>query len=90
MVIVSSRMRDNYTKYGDLLAFEINYGLLRNVAHDNKRYRVGVFTVYDTNLRMLLAGIALLVDETTQALFSLFNSFIQLQGKPPSSIITDN
>ena len=90
MVIVSKRMRDTYAKYGDLLAFDITYGLLRNVTHDNKRYRVGVFTVHDTNLRLMLAGIAIMVDETTQAMFFLFDSFIRLQGKPPSSIITDD
>ena len=55
-------MRDNYARYGDLLAFDITYCLLRNVAHDNKRYRVGVFTVSDTNLRLLLAGMAIIVD----------------------------
>jgi len=63
-VVTSAGMQDNYARYGDLLAFDITYGLLRNVAHDSRRYRVGVFTVSDTNLRLLLAGIAILVDET--------------------------
>ena len=62
MVFASAGMRDNYARYGDLLAFDVTYGLLRNVAHDNRRYRVGVFTVSDTNLRLLLAGMAIIVD----------------------------
>ena len=43
----------------DLAAFDITYGLLRNVASDHKR---GVFTVTDTNLRALLAEITILVE----------------------------
>jgi hypothetical protein len=62
MVFVSPGMRENYARYGDLVAFDITYGLLRNVASDQKRYKVGVFTVTDTNLRALLAGMAILVE----------------------------
>jgi hypothetical protein len=90
MVIVSAGMRENYARYGDLLAFDITYGLLRNVASDNRRYRVGVFSVSDTNLRLLLAGIAIIVDETTEAMFAVFDNFIQIHGRAPSSIITDD
>lgn len=57
-------MRQSYLRFGDLVAFDITYGLLRNVAHDSRSYKVGVFTVNDTNLRMLFAGIAIFVDET--------------------------
>ncbi len=62
IVVASTEMRQNYVRYGDVLAFDITYGLLRNVAHDQKRYRVGVFTVHDANLRLLLTGIAMIVD----------------------------
>ena len=62
MVFVSPGMKQNYARYGDLVAFDITYGLLTNVASDNRRYRVGVFTVTDTNIRALLAGIAILVE----------------------------
>ena len=61
-VFVSPSMKENYARYGDLVAFDITYGLLRNVASDHMRYKVGVFTVSDTNLRALIAGIAILVD----------------------------
>lgn len=90
LVFATLGMLENYVRFGDLLAFDITYGILRNVSQDNRRYRVGVFTVKDTNLRMLLAGIAIMVDETTQALFTIFDFFLQIHGKPPSSIITDD
>lgn len=63
MVLASKTMQENYSQYGDLLAFDVTYGLLRNVTSSNRRYRVGVFTVSDSNLRLLLAGIAFLSDE---------------------------
>ena len=73
------------------LAFDITYGLLRNVAHDNRPYRVGVLTVLDTNLRPLLAGIALLVDETRQTICSqysttLYSCRVRLQALSSATI----
>ena len=89
MVLISPGMRQSYLRFGDLVAFDITYGLLRNVAHDSRSYKVGVFTVNDTNLRMLFAGIAILIDETKQALYTVFDNFIQLHGRAPASFITD-
>lgn len=43
----------------------------------------------DTNVRLLFAGPALLVDETTEAMFSVFEMFVQLHDKAPNSIISD-
>lgn len=83
-------MRSSYTRFGDLLAFDVIYGILKNVAHDGRKYRVGVFSVTDTNLRVLLAGMAIMAEESTGAMFTIFDLFIQLHGKPPSSLITDD
>lgn len=55
-------MLDNYARFGDLLALDIVYELVNNISHDSRRYRVAVFTVRDTNVRPLFAGLALLVD----------------------------
>lgn len=35
MVLISPGMRQSYLRFGDLVAFDITYGLLRNVAHDS-------------------------------------------------------
>lgn len=88
MVFASRAMLGNYSKFGDLLAFDVYDGLLRNTSHDNERYKVAMFTVCDTNIRLLFAGLALFVDETTPAMFSILDMFIQLHGKTPSSIIS--
>lgn len=90
MVLVSSGMQDTYRKYGDLVVFKVVHGLLRNIANDQRRYRVGVFAVQDTNLRWMLAGIAILADESKETVLTILTSFMQLHGKAPSSILTDD
>lgn len=89
IVMATPGMQHNYDLYGDLVAFDITYGMLRNISSDNRRYRVGVFTVMDTNLRLLLAGIAILVDETTESFIKIFEQFFHVHGRVPQSFITD-
>lgn len=59
-VYASNTMRENLSQYGDIVSFDITYKLLKNYTSDELRYRVGVFTVFDTNYRMLLAGITII------------------------------
>jgi hypothetical protein len=60
IVIVSQTMKKSFQRYGELLSFDITYNLLRNRTSDEKRYRLGVFCVTDTNVRLLFAGIAII------------------------------
>lgn len=89
IVTASARMLANYARYGDLLTFDVVHGVVRNTAHDCKKYRLGVFGVSDTNEELLLAGLAFMVDETTSAIFAVLDHFFQIHGKAPSSIMTD-
>jgi hypothetical protein len=59
LVAVSPNMRKNYEKYGEMVSFDITYNLLKNVSSNGHRYRIGVFCVTDSNIRILMAGIAL-------------------------------
>jgi hypothetical protein len=56
---VSPNMKKNYERYGEIVFFGITYNLLKNVSSDGHRYRIGVFCVTDTNIRILMSGIAL-------------------------------
>jgi hypothetical protein len=58
MIIASPAMMDSYNRFGEMISFDITYNLLRNITHDNHRFRVGIFTVGDTNQRILFAGLA--------------------------------
>ena len=80
----------NYNKYSDIVTFDLTYGLLRNVAHDLRRYRVGIFGLQDSNLRALLGGIVFMVDETTEAMYQAFNLLFDIHGKAPTTLITDD
>lgn len=90
IVAVSKRMKDNYKRYKDLLSFDITYNLIRNLTPTGGVYRLGVFCVTDTNIRILMAGIALMTDERVEDFCLMFQLFFRLhEGQLPESIITD-
>jgi len=76
-------MRDSFKKYGDLLSFDITYNLLRNFTSDGKQYRLGVFCVTDTNIRILIAGIALMSQEGARDFANMFEMFFRLHSQSP-------
>jgi hypothetical protein len=55
-------MKSNYSKYSDLVSFDICYDILRNVTNDGRNYQIAVYSVNDTNMRLLLAGIVIFAD----------------------------
>lgn len=79
----------NYQKYGDMVSYDITYSLLKNMSSEGRRYRVGLFCVYDCNIRILLAGISIVCRETTAEMYRVFELFISCHGRPPQSFITD-
>lgn len=82
-------MKRYYKKYGDLVTFGINYGLLKNLTSSSLKYNVGVFTVEDTNLRVLFAGLAIMTKEDSHFMCKVFESFIRIHDKSPQTFITD-
>lgn len=50
---------------------------------------VGLFTGFDTNLRIILLGIVLVEDESVQTMKQVFREFIQIHRCYRSTIITD-
>jgi hypothetical protein len=83
-------MRDNYNRFGHMISFDVTYNLLRNITHDKYRLRVGIATVKDTNQRILFAGLTIIAEETTATFFTVFDMFLNIQGRSPMSIITDD
>lgn len=89
MVIASKNMKDNFQDFGDIVSFDITYSLLKNTSVDNLRYRLGVFCVTDTNMRILLAGLAIICEENIATFSKVFQFFFEIHQKQPVSIITD-
>jgi hypothetical protein len=65
-------MKKNYERYGEIVSFDITYNLLKNTSSEGRRYRVGVFCVTDSNIRVLMAGIAIVCQETTADMYKVF------------------
>lgn len=82
-------MRQLYKDYGDLVSYDIISGLLRNVTGDGDRYRIGVFSAFDSNMRLTIVGISIICDERKEDFCSVFEYFIRLHGRSPKTIITD-
>lgn len=80
MVMASPDMRRNYRRYYELLSFDITYNLLKMFTSDGKRFRLGVFCVTDTNIRILLAGIAIISEERIQDMYKMFSFFFRIHG----------
>ena len=89
MVFASPNMIKNYQKYGDMVSFDITYNLLKNFSTEGRRFQVGVFCVYDSNIRILFAGLTIICRETIVELSRVFELFLRIHGKPPQSFITD-
>lgn len=82
-------MQDAFFKWGDCISFDVTYNLLRERTSETKQWGLGLFTGFDTNLRIVLFGCCLLSSEKKEDFMLLFNNFFQLMGKQPQTIITD-
>jgi|JI61114C2RNA_FD_contig_91_192688_length_957_multi_1_in_0_out_0_1 hypothetical protein len=83
-------MKRCYDQYGDLLYFEILHDLIRGTLDDGREYRVGVFSVVDSDVRMRLVGISAFVEQTSQCIGMVFQQTLMILGKSPRSIVTDS
>jgi hypothetical protein len=83
-------MRENYIRFDDMISFNIAYNLLNDITYDNNQFCVGIFTVGDTNQRILFVGLAFVADETTTTFFTVFNTFLKIHTRSPMSIITED
>jgi hypothetical protein len=88
---VSPAMKSIYLKYGDMLSFDVFYDLLTgDLISDACAYKAGVFSVNDTNMRVLIVGVAVFVDETPAILFEVLKDFFKLHDntKITKSLLT--
>lgn len=52
MLIMSPEQRKVAIKFNDSFSFDVTYNLLKNRSKDGKQWGIGVFTTFDTNLRI--------------------------------------
>lgn len=61
MLFMSPEQRKFAIKFNDTFSFDITYNLLKNRTKDNKRWGLGVFTTFDTNLRIVPVAFCLIL-----------------------------
>jgi hypothetical protein len=80
-------MMESYQQFGDILSFN-SFQLLKSYEQKHPP-SVGIFTVNDTNTRVLIVGICLFKDHEAKTMDEVFRSFFGLQNSLPRTIITD-
>lgn len=88
-LFVSEMMRSNYNKYPEIVHFDILNHEVRGLSEDKEiLYRLGIFYVFDTNLRMLLIGCSVFELGTVQELYECFTAFFKLHMFKTLTLIT--
>jgi hypothetical protein len=90
MVVVSPTMKRNFERFGDLVNFHIVDQPILETSETGHNFRLGVFTVYGNNRKMLLAGMTFLCRETAAATRTVFEFFLKIHNKQPESISTNH
>ena len=92
LVIVSKSMMQTYNTFKDLLEFSIHPTELRYTHQKTqivRSYQIGVFTVFDTNERPLLAGYALLNSGASWVIKQAIEYFFAFQNHQyPNTLMT--
>lgn len=88
MVMVSPTMKRNFARFGDLVNFHIAEQPILETSETGHNFRMGVFTVYGYNRKMLIAGVTFLCRETAAATRTVFEFFLKIHNKQPESIST--
>jgi hypothetical protein len=56
-------MKTNYKTYGDLLNFDVIYNFIKDSTTNYIRYRLALFTVKSSTLKILIVGVAIITTE---------------------------
>jgi|JI61114C2RNA_FD_contig_61_1444988_length_1311_multi_2_in_0_out_0_3 hypothetical protein len=83
MVIVSPTMKRNFARFGDLVNFHVVEQPILETSETSHNFRLGVFTVYGYNRRLLIAGVTFLCRETAAATRTVFEFFLKIHNKQP-------
>jgi hypothetical protein len=90
LVMISQTMKKNYERYGDMLCFDITYKLLMRKKEEFRHTGMGFFIGSDENSRILLYGMAVITQETSDNFYILFEFFFDMMVLIPESILTDD
>lgn len=81
-------MRNNFSRFGDVVSFELTECVVSDNIQNSRPYQLALFTVFDSNCRILITAIALHRTDSVADLYQVFKGFFKLATKRPSAIIT--
>lgn len=88
---ISEQMKANYAKYPTMVYFDTTSHQVRGLSDERDIfYRLGLFYVLDSNLRMLIVGASVLEKITKQEYYECFSHFFKLQSSKTRTFVTSN
>jgi len=79
-------MTENYTKWGECVTLEVL--TVNSPFSPNRNFKLLGFLVHEANTKMLLAGFAVLGEESVASVSTAIKIFLKLHKKPPETIVT--
>lgn len=90
IVAVSQKMKKSYAMFGDMVIFDLVKELTKNIDSEGRKFNFGVFSLLDSNNRVLLGGVAFISINTPLAYARAFDLFFNIQSKRPETVVTDD
>lgn len=90
LLLVSETMKKNYTKFGDIVCFDITYKLIKKKVGQAKHLGVGFFVGQDQNSRIVIFSVSTIRNQTSECFQILFQFFFEIVTYIPETILTDD
>ena len=68
-------MKADYKAYGQVISFDVTYNLVKE-RNNGKAYGIGIFGGKNAFNHVIIFGIALIINESTDSMCCLFNNFL--------------
>ena len=89
LVIITPMMKKNFKKFGQVVGFDLTFSLIKERTADNSEYMVGLFANYNYFKKIVIFGIVITNSQTSFAYSYILQSFFDIMGSQPETIITD-
>ena len=88
-LFISPDMWSAVREFGDVVCFDVTYNLLKIRNINGKSWGVGIFSGFGSNLELVIFGVSIINNESTESLSRLFANYLEMTGNSRPCIITD-
>lgn len=89
LLIITPEMKSSYKQYGQLMGFDLTFGVITERTEDDREYMLGVFACSNAYKKIVIFGLVITNSQTVFAYSFIFKKFFEIMGSTPDVIITD-